>query len=106
MKITIVQTRGRARGKALQTLKFLGLNKKNSCVTREDSPSLKGMLKVAEPFITWGKADEKTAEIIKKRKNLHPPRKGYPKGVKMHFRKGGAYGNREEKINELIQRMT
>lgn len=38
--------------------------------------------------------------------SLHPARKGYGrKGVKMPFAKGGAYGNRFEKINDLIKRM-
>lgn len=37
---------------------------------------------------------------------LHPPRKGYGrKGIKQHFKVGGALGYRGEKINDLILRM-
>jgi large subunit ribosomal protein L30 len=37
---------------------------------------------------------------------LNPPRKGFGrKGIKMPFSKGGALGNRAEKINDLIERM-
>ena len=37
---------------------------------------------------------------------LHPPRKGFErKGIKIHFKIGGALGYRGEKINELIKRM-
>lgn len=37
---------------------------------------------------------------------LNPPRKGFGrKGIKMPFNKGGALGNRQEKINDLIKRM-
>jgi len=37
---------------------------------------------------------------------LHPPLKGYGrKGVKTHFHKRGALGNRNEKIMELLERM-
>ncbi|MCK5138976.1 MAG: uL30 family ribosomal protein [Nanoarchaeota archaeon] len=37
---------------------------------------------------------------------LPPPRKGYErKGIKKPFSRGGALGNRREKINDLIRRM-
>ena len=37
---------------------------------------------------------------------LNPPRKGFGrKGIKVAFKVGGALGNREEKINDLIKRM-
>jgi large subunit ribosomal protein L30 len=37
---------------------------------------------------------------------LNPPRKGFGrKGIKMPFTKGGALGNRADKINDLIERM-
>tara|TARA_Y100000310_G_scaffold313971_1_gene362923 strand:- start:83 stop:595 length:513 start_codon:yes stop_codon:yes gene_type:complete len=37
---------------------------------------------------------------------LSPPRKGFGrKGIKMAFNVGGGLGNRNEKINELIERM-
>ena len=37
---------------------------------------------------------------------LSPPKKGYGRnGIKKPFSKGGALGNRAEKINDLIRRM-
>ena len=37
---------------------------------------------------------------------LNPPRKGFGrKGIKVAFKVGGALGNRNEKINDLIKRM-
>jgi len=64
------------------------------------------MLQIIEPFATWGPVDEKTATALKERTALNPPRKGYGrKGVKIPFKKGGAYGNRAEKINDLLTRM-
>ena len=37
---------------------------------------------------------------------LNPPRKGFGrKGIKIPFGKGGALGNREEKMNDLVLRM-
>ncbi len=37
---------------------------------------------------------------------LNPPRKGFGrKGIKMPFKLGGALGNREDKMNDLVVRM-
>ena len=37
---------------------------------------------------------------------LNPPKKGFGrKGIKLAFKVGGALGNREDKINDLIMRM-
>lgn len=41
---------------------------------------------------------------IKKYFRLNPPKSGYG-GIKKPFSKGGALGNRKEKINDLIKRM-
>jgi len=89
---------------------MLGLLKKNHCTIIEDKPHLLGMLKIVEPCITWGPVDEKTLSALQKKGGkiftLNPPRKGYGrKGVKMPFSLGGAYGNRKEKINDLLTRM-
>lgn len=112
MKIAVIRVRGdvRVRQKVRDTLRELGLNKKNHCAVVEDSPALQGMLKLASPRITWGSVDEKTLAGLKKRGNkvfaLNPPRKGYGrKGVKVNFAVGGALGNRGDKINDLLARM-
>ncbi|MBW2970224.1 uL30 family ribosomal protein [Candidatus Woesearchaeota archaeon] len=112
MKIAIIRVRGQVRipGPVTHAFKLLGLNKKNHCTILEETPQLKGTLQVIEPFATWGPVDEKTLAELQKKKGkiirLNPPRKGYGrKGVKIPFKLGGAYGNRAEKINDLIMRM-
>lgn len=112
MKLAVVRVRGdvRIKHQVRETLRILGLQKKNHCTIIEDKPHLIGMLSRVEPYITWGMVDDKTATAIQKKGEkifrLGPPRKGYGrKGVKMPFRLGGAYGNRKEKINDLLARM-
>ncbi|MEM3154681.1 MAG: uL30 family ribosomal protein [Candidatus Woesearchaeota archaeon] len=111
MKIAIVRIRGNVRvpSEVLHTLKLLGLNKKNHCTIVEETPHLQGMLKKITHYATWGPVDEKTAEALNKKGKtaaLSPPRKGYGrKGVKMPYELGGAYGDRKEKINDLLARM-
>jgi len=108
MKLAVVRVRGNVRitSKVRDTLIMLNLKKKNHAVIVEDTPHINGMLKLVKPYVTWGPADEKTAALLKNKTGLPPPRKGYGrKGVKMPFKKAGAYGDRNEKINELITRM-
>jgi len=112
MNIAVVRVRGNVRitHQVRDTFRMLGLLKKNHCTIIEDKPHLLGMLKIVEPHITWGPVDEKTLEILQKKGGkaltLNPPRKGYGrKGVKLPFSLGGAYGNRKEKINDLLTRM-
>jgi large subunit ribosomal protein L30 len=109
MKLVVVRVRGDVRitNQVSDTLKMLGLQKKNHCTVQEDTPRLRGMLHKAKPYITWGQADEKTINAIQKKgSRLNPPKKGYGrKGVKLPFQLGGAYGERKEKINDLIMRM-
>ena len=113
MKLAVIRVRGDVRIPNLvrDTLKMLGLQKKNHCTIVEDTPQKIGMLKSVESYITWGPADEKSMTALQKKGEkvfrLNPPRKGYGrKGIKMPFRLGGAYGNRGEKINDLIMRMS
>jgi large subunit ribosomal protein L30 len=102
------------------TLKLLNLERKNACKILEDKPNIRGMLKTVKDFVTWGDLDEDTYKkltetrksIVKKDGteknvyNLHPPRKGYGvKGIKTPFKMGGALGDRENQINDLILRM-
>ena len=112
MKLAIVRIRGDVKvlGQISDALKILGLKKKNHCVIVEDGPSIQGTLRKVEPLVTWGNVDEKTISALQKKGEkvfrLGPPRKGYGrKGVKMPFKLSGAYGNRGEKINDLIMRM-
>ena len=96
----------------VRTCEQLNLRTRNSCVVVQDTPALRGMLRVGCNVLTWGPASEETVAAIKKIQGsersarMNPPRHGYGrKGVKMPFKKGGAIGNREEKINDLIARM-
>ncbi|MBI4148381.1 uL30 family ribosomal protein [Candidatus Woesearchaeota archaeon] len=111
MKVAIVRIRGPIRidRKTEHALTLLGLNKPNHCALREATPALTGTLKLIQPYVTWGEANDDTIKLFDKNHTLplHPPRKGYGrKGVKIPFAKSGAYGNRKEKINDLIKRMT
>ena len=112
MKLAVIRIRGEVRivTEVHDTLEMLRLNKKNNCVIVEDTPSVMGMLRFVESFITWGPVDEKTLVELKKKgekvMKLSCPRKGYGrKGIKMPYKLHGAYGNREEKINDLLTRM-
>lgn len=96
------------------TLKMLNLNKVNTCIILEDTPVNRGMIKKAKDYITWGTLDSTTESSLQKINNtkkdnafrLSPPKKGFErKGIKKPFSKGGALGNRKNKINELIKRM-
>ena len=94
------------------TLSYLNLHKKNSCVLIKNTPSTAGMLKKAKDFITWGEASKETIELLKTRDKgkkffrLNSPKKGFGrKGIKKPFTMNGALGDRGEKINDLIKRM-
>lgn len=112
MKLAIVRVRGGfdVIHEKCDTLTMLGLKQKNHCTVLEETPIIKGMLRKAESLITWGPVDDKTFTALQKKGGkifrLNPPRKGYGrKGVKIPFRLGGAYGDRKEKINDLLTRM-
>ncbi len=109
-KFAIIRIRGpvRSNPKIRYTLTLLGLKKPNNCTLRDVTPALLGMLRIAQPYITWGEANEETIKLFEKKQTcaLCPPRGGYGrKGVKLPFAKGGAYGSRKEKINDLVKRM-
>ncbi|MFH1054379.1 MAG: uL30 family ribosomal protein [Candidatus Woesearchaeota archaeon] len=120
-KIAIVRVRGGVRVKKVinKTLELLKLYKQNYCVIVENTPSIMGMIKKANYYITWGKVDEETLKLLESKKEKHPrkdgdkgfyrlnpPKKGYGrKGIKKTFAYQGALGNREDKINDLIKRM-
>jgi large subunit ribosomal protein L30 len=115
-KIAVVRIRGsvKLKKKLKDTLNMLNLYKQNYCVILEDSPSIRGMLKKIQSYITWGEIDDETLNLLKEKRQekdksfyrLHPPIKGFErKGIKLPFKVGGALGDRKEKINDLIKRM-
>lgn len=101
------------------TLKMLNLTRKNTLVISEDTPSILGMFQKCKDVITYGNiSDETIEEIKKKRKNvqirnkkilvfrLSPPKGGFErKGIKKHFKAGGALGLRRKGIDSLVKRM-
>ncbi len=112
MKLAVVRIRGDVRilTQVRDTLIMLGLKQKNHCAIIEDAPNVRGMLARAKSYITWGELDEKTLAALQKKGSkivrLGPPRKGYGrKGIKLPFSLKGAYGDRKEKINDLLTRM-
>jgi len=127
-KIAVVRVRGKINlnYELKKTFESLNLHNKNWCVILENNPANMGMIKKVKDYVTWGNINEETLnELVKKRgeestknplkignKNykkffrLNPPIKGYGrKGIKISFSKGGALGDRGEKINDLLKRM-
>ncbi len=119
-KIAVIRIRGPVKVEASinETMKRLGLLRKNTLVILPDSKEVKGMLEKAKDYITWGVVSEETISLLKSKKKpfvekenklifrLNPPRGGFErKGIKTPFTLGGALGFRGEKINELIKRM-
>ncbi|MBU0666245.1 MAG: uL30 family ribosomal protein [Nanoarchaeota archaeon] len=104
-----------------ETLNFLRLRRKYTCVVVEKVPEKLGMLNKVKDFVTYGEISKETLkELIDKRGqedpnnkgklkshfHLHPPRGGFErKGTKKPFTKGGVLGYRKEKINDLLKRM-
>lgn len=111
--VAIVRVRGmtKIRSDIQDTMRMLGVDKKNSMVIREVTPSILGMVKKVKDYVTYGILDEKSKESLKnypvgETVNLHPPRGGYErKGTKVNFSIGGALGHRGIKIIDLIERM-
>jgi large subunit ribosomal protein L30 len=114
-KIAVVRVRGVTgiRKEIKDTLTMLNLHKKNFCVILDGSPEKMGMLMKVKDYVTWGEIDEDALKQLESKRGsgkkfyrLNSPLKGYGrKGVKVPFSKGGALGNRKEKINDLIKRM-
>ncbi|MBI4145708.1 uL30 family ribosomal protein [Candidatus Woesearchaeota archaeon] len=112
MKLAVVRVRGDVRidTEIRDTFEMLNLRQKNHCVVVDDSPIIEGMLHRVASFATWGPVSDDLVVLLKKKgervARLCPPRKGYGrKGVKVAFARGGALGNRGEKMNDLVKRM-
>jgi len=115
VKIAIVRVRGqvRIRHDMVRAMEQLNLRKRHHATIVEESPSVAGQLRKIQNFVTWGPVSEDTVKKMAPRARgdnrwyaLPPPRKGYGrKGIKLPFAKGGALGDRGEKINDLLLRM-
>lgn len=75
-------------------------------ILEKKGKALEGKLNTQE-VLAGLKEGKKTKELnLKNCFKLNPPKKGYDrKGIKKPYSMGGALGNRQEKINELIMRM-
>jgi large subunit ribosomal protein L30 len=114
-KLAVIRVRGQARihRGIVRALEQLNLCKRNYATIVEESPAVLGQLKKVQSYATWGPVSDDVAKKLAARARgdgrwfaLQPPRKGYGrKGIKMPFSKGGALGNRGEKINDLLMRM-
>ncbi|MCS6769940.1 MAG: uL30 family ribosomal protein [Candidatus Caldarchaeum sp.] len=116
-----------------KTLESLKLDKAFAAGLYPLTPSLEGMLRKAQRYLTWGRPNSKTiytflkeagyvaedalkfAEKLEKGEssldspvllNLRPPSKGFKRSVKRAFKSGGEYGDRGDEINDLFRRMT
>ncbi len=112
--LAVVQIRGTTRTdiRIKDTLRFLGLNKKFSCVLVPNDPSYVGMIQKVKDFVTWGKIDKETFDLLmdkrfdgKKTLHLAPPRGGFERGgIKKPYSLGGVLGHRDD-ISPLIKKM-
>ena len=74
----VVKVRGTvsAQREARETLDLLRLSKTNHCVLVRDNPSMKGMLKRVQSYVTWGEISKETLiELLAKRGRLMGDRK-------------------------------
>jgi large subunit ribosomal protein L30 len=108
-KIAIIRIRGchDVPNSVAATLRTLKLNKKLAMVVKEKTPSIMGMLKSINDYVTWGELNQELQQLLQDRSDkvihLKPPAKGF-KAIKSHWPKGDL-GYRGDKINELIKRM-
>src|SRR3989344_3606971 len=108
-ELVVVLVRGMVNTKpeVRETLKRLRLQRKNNCIIVPHKPERIGMVNAVKDFVTWGTVTPEVLEKIKKKMvngvtPLQPPRKGFGrKGIKFQFNRGGALGNRGEKMNDL-----
>lgn len=120
-KFAIIRIRGECKVDATvtDTMKLLSLHRKNYCSIFPVNSCIKGMITKAKDYITWGILSPETETLLKEKRGekgsdeklkpffrLAPPKGGFERGgIKKPFKNGGALGNRNEKINDLIKRM-
>ena len=66
MKIAVIQVRGgiHLSREHMDSLKFLNLRKKNSCVILENNPNYMGLLVKLKDYVTWGEVDADTLKLL------------------------------------------
>jgi large subunit ribosomal protein L30 len=108
--VAVIRIRGEVniRSTIKDTMRMLSIPNKHNMAIHTKTPSVMGMIKKSESYITFGEVSKKIADKfgLKKTVTLHPPRGGFErKGIKVPYNVGGALGNRGEKIVELIEKM-
>jgi len=109
--LAVVRIRGEVKvsDEIEDTLKMVGLKKRNTVSILPKNDSIIGMIRKIEDFVAWGEASEEIVNKLKEKdkgKNifhLSSPKKGL-KSVKKRYPKGDL-GYRGEEINKLIERM-
>lgn len=118
-KIAVILLRGRIglSPGVREALDALRLRRRLSCAVVPDTKQMRGSLQKVKDVVTFGVLDEATAKALAAARKpthegvittyaLHPPRGGFEKrGIKFAYQQGGALGNRNEKIGDLIKRM-
>jgi len=113
--LAVIRLRGpvKLRTEINDTLDMLRLRRKNVLVLIKPTPSIMGMIEKVKPYVTYGVIDDETLSMLYEKKGkdskfyrLNNPIKGFGRnGIKTPFTKKGAYGDRKDKINDLIRRM-
>ena len=65
-RIAVIRIRGRVNvpRDIKKTLELLRLKKKHNCVVVENKPSILGMIKKVESYVTWGEINAETMELL------------------------------------------
>lgn len=119
----LIRSYTQAKPNIRKTLELLKLTTKNSIGFYNTDTISKGMIRRVKDYITFGEVDsdfindfvsknnpiknnKKSEKYISYIFNMQPPIGGYGrKGIKTAFVVGGALGNRDEKIKDLIKKM-
>ena len=108
--IAVIRVRGEVniRSTIKDTMRMLRVPHKFNMCIHERTPSIMGMIKKSESYVTFGEVSKELADKfgIKNTVTMHPPRGGFEKkGIKVPFGVGGALGDRGDKISRLIEKM-
>lgn len=123
LAVVLVRSGENSNPQIKKTFKLLKLTTTNSLGLYKNTPMNKGMIRKIKDYATFGEIDDETIayilsktdpvkvnkkgeEYISNIVRMHPPKGGFErKGIKKSFLVGGALGNREEKIKNLIFKM-
>ncbi len=109
MKLAAIQLRGAIgmNRKFKDTLKYLGLTRKNSCIVVDNNPNYLGMFIKLRDFITWGEVDVDTFKVMLEKRGRLPGNKQLTENyledkIKMDFVSfSKAFMDRKIKLKEV-----